>query len=356
MKTDKNLINLVVICKLFDQNVYDTIFPLTKISKIKSIFVFRDKEAIPMKGVNYLTSSIKPSILRQLFRFFAVLFFKSNETVYYYGIYDFPHSIIAVFAGLFRKRKSIFGFISNPNFNRSGLKGKLLDFAYKNCNILTTPGNYSKSVFIKKGISVEKIFIIPNAINTDYFKSSEEPKIYDLLFLARLSFEKHPELFIQLVKNLKSEYPNIQAVIAGTGPLYEEINSAIINSSLQQNITMLGYVPDASLVSLYSKSKIYLMFSETEGQPRSAVEAMSCGVPVILSKVGDCADIVTNGSDGFLVDNYHDINEYASNVKNILSSDEYESFSKQARLKAETQFSYNYLTEKWENILENLKR
>ncbi|MBE2278874.1 MAG: glycosyltransferase family 4 protein, partial [Ignavibacteriaceae bacterium] len=344
METQKESINIVVICKLFDQNVYDTIFPLTNSVRVNQIFVLRDSSAKPMNRVSYISSTLKPGFMRHLHRFYLSMSFKSESPVLYYGVYDFPHAIIAVATAFFRRKKSVFGFISNPNYNRAGLKGLLLDFAYKKCSILTTPGSFSKSVFIKKGILEENIFIIPNAIDTEYYQSTKEEKIYDLLFFARLSFEKHPELFIDLVKTLKKEYPGIKAAIAGTGPLSTSVSKTVEDSGLLENIVILGYIPDRELKNLYSKSKVYLMFSETEGQPRTAVEAMACGVPVILSKAGDCEDIVTEGIDGHIVSDYNDVYRYVNHVKTILFSGEYNKYSLAARKKAESKYSYSALT------------
>lgn len=92
-------------------------------------------------------------------------------------------------------------------------------------------------------------------------------------------------------------------VIAGTrGWKYEEILAAIDRSSVKENIILAGFIADEDKTALYNLSRIFVYPSLYEGFGFPPLEAMACGVPVIVSHSSSLPEIV--GNAGILVDPY----------------------------------------------------
>jgi glycosyltransferase involved in cell wall biosynthesis len=92
-------------------------------------------------------------------------------------------------------------------------------------------------------------------------------------------------------------------------------------------------VPFGRMVEYYSKIDYLLVVSQAEGTPNPALEAMSCGVPVITTRVGNMPEIVEHGANGFFcgakVDEFCGMMEYALKMPN------YAELRRQARARIE---------------------
>src|SRR5262249_41232310 len=108
------------------------------------------------------------------------------------------------------------------------------------------------------------------------------------------------ERFLSLVARLKKQSrARIQAVIAGDGPLREEIERRALELGLPaDDVEFLGMVPDMSIV--YRRADIFISTSDWEGTPNVALEAMACGLPVVTTRVGGLPEIIQHGDTGYL--------------------------------------------------------
>lgn len=142
-------------------------------------------------------------------------------------------------------------------------------------------------------------------------------KEYDIAFLGRLSKEKNPLLFVEIIKKLKEKNQCIKAVMIGDGELYNDVKSAINNCNLISNIDLLGF--QANPYPILNKSKILCMPSVWEGFGLAAVEALALGKPVVASPVGGLKNIV-NSDCGKLCANK---DEYVTELNELLVNDDY---------------------------------
>jgi glycosyltransferase involved in cell wall biosynthesis len=66
---------------------------------------------------------------------------------------------------------------------------------------------------------------------------------------------------------------------------------------------------------------------------------MSLGIPVVGNKTGLCSEIIKDGENGFLIENFDDLDEYVKKIKVLIENDDiYEKFSKNS----------NFLIKKWD--------
>ena len=253
-----------------------------------------------------------------------------------YGVYEYPHGLLAIIIGKILDIPTSIGIISNPNNKNLTLFRKLiLNFVIKNANLVTVCGNSSKSFILDNVSSEKKIEILPNSIDTDVFREKKKQKKYDLVTLGRLVPEKRLDLLIKAVYLVKKRYPRIQVAIAGEGHLRNKLISLTKKLKLESNINFLGF--STSPQDIYNSSKIFILTSETEGLPRSMIEAMSCGLPCIVPNVGDISEVAKNKVNSYVIRPYDNIAGYAKAVINLLSNkstyNNYSNLSKEIVLK-----------------------
>lgn len=180
--------------------------------------------------------------------------------------------------------------------------------------------NHTKEECIKKGISNNKITVIPNGVNTQEFfinkpknilKKQLEKKLnislenkIILLTVGRLVKRKGIDWFINNV--MPSLYNKYIYLISGDGKEREEIKNSIFKKNLQNNVFLLGKTDFETLKLLYNASDLFIMPNitvkgDTEGFGIVLIEAGSCGLPVIASNIEGIKDAVINGKTGWLI-------------------------------------------------------
>ena len=112
--------------------------------------------------------------------------------------------------------------------------------------------------------------------------------------------------FTYLIKSARFLPDHYKILIGGTGPLKEQLQAEIEEQGLQNKISLIGFVPDELLPTLYGASDIFVMSSimKTEAFGIVQIEAMSCGKPVVATKIPESGVSWVNahGESGLNVD------------------------------------------------------
>lgn len=148
-----------------------------------------------------------------------------------------------------------------------------------------------------------KLIIIPNGIDLEKFNKIAQPDKSSgcpvVISVGRLETMKNYEAAIKacaLLKDLNFEYH-----ILGDGPEEQKLKQLIAELDLTKNVKLMGFQPNVAMH--LSRSNIFLMPSRWEGFGLAAVEAMACGLPVVVSDVPGVREIIGSaGKGGFLVD------------------------------------------------------
>lgn len=164
--------------------------------------------------------------------------------------------------------------------------------------VICVSDNDYKIAINKIGIAPAKLLILKNAIfpivnHVSHFTKNDT---FTMIALARFAKPKRIDLMIDAFKNL----PNFQLHLAGDGPELKFWQDYVAVNNIT-NITFLGEVPSFNCFLNYDG---FMLISDSEGLPISAIEAMSAGLPLILSNVGGCPELIKN--NGILVNNASD--------------------------------------------------
>ena len=210
----------------------------------------------------------------------------------------------------------------------------------------------TKNECIQRGISEEKLIVIPHGIKDEFYMMGErKEKLRNnlskklnidlknkkiLLSVGRLVERKGIHWFIESVVPKIVGQRNIVYLIAGDGICREKIKKGINKNNLENCVTMLGKVDHEMLKLLYNTSDIFVMPNipvkgDMEGFGIVAMEAASCGVPVVASDMEGIKDAVKDEKNGFLIE-YYNMQEFVNVVTKLLKDDnEREEFGKIAR-------------------------
>ena len=144
--------------------------------------------------------------------------------------------------------------------------------------------------------------VLLNAIDADEVREKAEEKIdcpdLDLIYVGRLAPPKNPFRLIKIVALIKEKMPNIKVGIVGDGEDRQKVEKIIKEKNLSGNIILFGRQPNP--FPYMKKAKIFIMTSDWEGLPMSALEAQALGLPIFSTPVDGLKNIVINGESGFL--------------------------------------------------------
>lgn len=193
------------------------------------------------------------------------------------------------------------------------LNNHVLDFFLKRIERALI-GQVKKKSSIFYGVSKEaadwiKVFgiqskgVLYNAVDSDdlakYLKEEKKDKIV-LSYSGRLQAKfKGVETLLSAFTKISQEFPNLELVIAGDGPIFEEMKV----SYPQENISFLGYVSHDEVMKLNNKSDIFVLLSKIEGFSTSMIEAALLENVVITTNVGGAHELIPSDEYGFVIEN-----------------------------------------------------
>lgn len=130
----------------------------------------------------------------------------------------------------------------------------------------------------------KEILVIPNGVDPDAFSVKTQHKINDpsfkILFVSRLIERKGLQFVIPDLKNVKGDY---KLIIVGDGPYRPELERIVAENGLKEQVIFEGQKDKADLPSYYKDADLFILPSKKEGMPNVVLEAMSCGLPVLMT-------------------------------------------------------------------------
>ncbi len=172
-------------------------------------------------------------------------------------------------------------------------------------NIITATSGFLKSR-VEKYISVNTpIKVIPFGIDSALFTMGrkDENKAFKIGITKSLRFKYgHIELLKALKRLIDSGY-NIKLKIIGAGEDEKKIKDFSSKLGLNSSVKFEGFVPNDQLFTALQDIDVFAMPSVCEeGFGVAAIEASSCGLPVVAAKTGGIPEVVVDGLTGILVE------------------------------------------------------
>ncbi len=193
----------------------------------------------------------------------------------------------------------------------------------------------------------DSIEVIPNGVDVEFFKTTNSPKKYDLVFVGNMGYYPNVTAAIFLVKKilpiLKQKYPDIKIMLAGARP------DKKVLALESENVKISGWVED--IRTAYDESKIFIapIFAGI-GQQNKILEAMSMQIPVITSSTVNAAIGGKSGENLLLADTAE---EFAKHIFNLLENNDFSNrLGESGREFVENKYSWKYQFQKLFKLFE----
>ena len=148
--------------------------------------------------------------------------------------------------------------------------------------------------YVIKNYRSHNMILIPNYIETGIFKPLKTDKIKgSICFVGRLSKEENLPALLEALKGLSCTLD-----IIGNGPQEEELKRLAADNSI--NARFLGNIPNHELPQILNAHELFILPSLLEGMPKTLLEAMACGLPVIGTNVEGIKEVIRHGGNGIL--------------------------------------------------------
>ncbi len=236
----------------------------------------------------------------------------------------FLYSLLSLYAGAMKKLNKIKApMIVTSHGLTSGYSSAVVQLAAKLLNKLSerlliapssavTTVSKSEYSYFAEYVPYEKLFYIPNGVDTVFFKPDDtkrrvlrnrlgiDENDIVVLYFAQLRAAKGVSTLLRAMHRVIESTSQIKLFVAGCGPLagYVKEKEGEFGAKIR---TCLRYIRDEELPYLYNTCDLYVLPSYVEGMPLSVMEAMACGKPVIATNVGDVPALVKDGTNGMLV-------------------------------------------------------
>ncbi len=231
-------------------------------------------------------------------------------------------------------------------------------FVWKNSSMIICHSNACLK-FMEKSISSHaeksKLVFLPIGVNTKlFYKTKSEQKdssCLKIISVGRLiSHKDYPTLFKSVEHLTKTEKIDLKLTIVGKGELKSELEQQIEAMKLADVIELIDHVDFETLKDHYNENDIFVLSSIREAMGAVVLEAMACGLPVIVSDAGGAPDFVSDGKNGFVFEkgNYLDLADkiYQLNDNNLRKE-----FAQESTRMIEDTFDWDIVIKKYIQIM-----
>jgi len=228
--------------------------------------------------------------------------------------YAIPHAASAFLAREMLKNERDIDIVTTLHGTDITLLGQHPSFhAITRFSILQSDGLSAVSQFLKDetvrrfSVPAERIDVIPNFVDTEVWRRDREPCHRSKLAPADKKIVMHVSNFreVKRVQDVVEVFAKMRRqvdarlVLVGEGPDRPRALKQAADLGLGEDVLYLGR--HASVEELLACADLFLLPSASESFGLAALEAMSCGTPVIASNAGGLPEVVEDGVSGFLL-------------------------------------------------------
>lgn len=202
---------------------------------------------------------------------------------------------------------------------------KLQTFVVSKAKQVIVPSEYLKSVVMKWGIEENKIKVIYSALYPLEVSASREVLREELSYshptivsAGRLVPWKGFAGLIEVVSKLQDQYPDISLIIIGDGEERHRLQELVAELKLTGRVRFMGSLTKDALGAAIKAADVFVLNTAYEGLSHQLIEVMDVGTPIVTTRAGGNAELITDGVNGFLVefDNVEELSEAISRVLN----------------------------------------
>jgi glycosyltransferase involved in cell wall biosynthesis len=230
------------------------------------------------------------------------------------------------------------------------LEQRLLDIV-REFDLVLTMGSRAQAYFRAAG-RTRPTEIAAGGLEAERFSPLLPPRQpdYDVVFVGRLVPIKRVDRLLKAAALLRKRFPALRVLVVGAGPERAALEALAAELGLLAHGCVHFAGAQADTETWLRRARVFVLTSESEGLSLALIEAMLCGLPAVVPRVGDLADLVIHGVNGFLVETPRP-EAYAEAIGVLLACEEaqYRRLSTAARAAA-LRYERTAATERWTGI------
>jgi len=175
----------------------------------------------------------------------------------------------------------------------------LVWLAIKRAEKIITPSNYWKEELMRRyNLPQEKIIVTYEGIDKKYQISNIKYQISNLKILRKYNIKKpfviytgslyphkNVEILIRAVKKINKDRRLYLVIVCARNIFYQRFLEKVEKLGIKDYVNFVGFVPDGELVAIYHQAEAFVFPSLIEGFGLPGLEAMACGLPVLVSDI-----------------------------------------------------------------------
>jgi glycogen(starch) synthase len=203
------------------------------------------------------------------------------------------------------------------------------------------------------------IHVVANGIDTDRFSPDgpESDRVAGdpaVLFVGRLVEGKQPDDALAAIERVRQSQPEAQLSFVGTGPLREDLERRVAERGLDGTVEFLGEVPHEAMPELYRAADLFVLPSRAEGLPRTVLEALATGTPVVASDLAQMRSVIEGVGSTVPVG---DVEGFAAAIADLADdADRYARYGARGRERVTTEHSWADTVQLTTDRLQSLPR
>jgi glycosyltransferase involved in cell wall biosynthesis len=206
------------------------------------------------------------------------------------------------------------------------------------------------------GLDPSKVAVVGNGVDEKMFAPVDNRDLTEkyVLYTGVLRARKGLFDLLKCAKYVCRIRPEVRFVICGTGPFFRKLEDEVRREGMREKFILMGHVKRDKLIWLYQNAAVHVVPSHYEGLPTVMLEAMSCGLPVVATNVGGNNEVISSGTNGFLVPPKAP-KVMGEIILKLLADDELrETIGKKARLTIEKCYTWDKIADKMTDCYANL--
>ena len=208
----------------------------------------------------------------------------------------------------------------------------------------------TKQALIDLGVCKKHVRVIPNGVDTDFYKPAAKSATPTILWVGRVKRYKRVEHVLSAFRFILKQLPDAQLIIVGNGDYLENIESYSAKLGLK-NVFFPGFVDEKTKALLMASSWVIVSSSFVEGWGMTITESAACGTPAVAYDVPGLRDSVSNNETGLLVSDGN-VTSLAQNLLRILQDEQLRETLGNNALKRTKRFSWNKIAKEFSDFLE----
>ncbi len=250
-----------------------------------------------------------------------------------YDIVHIQHSFLyPVISGLsqnFQKPKVIITFRGADSYIKPWVSSRWRSYHKEISNNFTAiqvMSENQKEYLMKWGHKASNIYKIPISTSTTecIFEKMTISVPLRICSVFRMVWEKNIELNLRLVKQINKRGIKVNYDVYGDGADMGQLFYLVNRFGMSDYVKIHGRVNPTTLSESIKSNHLMLQLSSSEALPASVIEALSVGMPCIVSDVGGLTEIIETNVNGYVLNfNDYDLNDPANFVENIVNNDSF---------------------------------